>query len=544
MLLWAALPPLNWWPLAWIAPVCWLLLIQQEKLSGTRPYGAIWLASAIYWTLVLQGIRLAHWANYFGLLALAGYLGLYLPLFIAVGRMAYHRWRIPLIIAAPVVWAGTELTRGYGPLAFSVAQLAHSQVAQPLVIQVSDLFGPCTVSFVMMCAAACAVSAWPTPRRRWWPVPLLLLVALIAATLLYGRYRLQEVPPGSARPPVRVAIIQGAIDTVFEDDPERPRETLEQYTDLTVRACQQYQPLDLVLWPETMFQIDDLLVDDGIEPFIESPWNRHAIDDVRRIFQQHVNLRVRFWNEVEGGANTSPRRPTSWIFGVPTWQFGDYPSRRYNTAIMVDPQAQIVGRYYKMRPVIFGEYVPFGDVFPTLYNLFPLPNGLTPGTEPVVWNVAGLRMSPSICFEITMPQLIRSQVVELARRGEAPDVLVNLTNDGWFWGSSILDMQLNCAVFRAVELRRPLLVAANTGFSAWIDGNGTVLAKGPRRATGTLLAAVVPDGRTSWYEKWGDVPMSICVLFCLVMALHGMWRGVRGRWLRCGAISSEEASAT
>ncbi len=52
----------------------------------------------------------------------------------------------------------------------------------------------------------------------------------------------------------------------------------------------------------------------------------------------------------------------------------------------------------------------------------------------------------------------------------SPDVLVNLTNDGWFWGSSILDLQLDCAVLRAVELRRPFLVAANTGFSAWIDG--------------------------------------------------------------------------
>ena len=123
-----------------------------------------------------------------------------------------------------------------------------------------------------------------------------------------------------------------------------------------------------------------------------------------------------------------------------------------------------------------------------------------------------------------MPHLIRWQVAELDRRGEAPDVLVNLTNDGWFWGSSILDMQLNCAVFRAVEMRRPFLVAANTGFSAWIDGNGTVLAKGPRRATGTLLAEVVPDGRTSWYEKWGDVPLSICVLFCLVMALQAVAR--------------------
>ncbi len=529
LLLWASLPPLRWWPLGWLAPFCWLLLIRREQLPGRRPYCVIWLASVIYWVVLLQGIRLAHWANYIGLVALASYLGIYLPLFVAVARVAYHRWRVPLIVAAPVVWTAMELTRGYGPLAFSVALLADSQVNQPLVIQVADLLGPYTVSFVIMCVASGAVAAWPTSRRGWRLAPLLLLAVLVAATLGYGRYRLRETPPGRARPAVRVAIIQGAIDTVFEDNPERPRETLDQYTDLTVGACEQYQPLDLILWPETMFPIDDLLVADDCEPVLDAPWNRATIEDVQRIFQRHVNLRVRLWNEAEDGAIATRERPTSWIFGVPTWQFGDFPSRRYNTAILVTPQAQIVGRYFKMRPVIFGEYVPFGDVIPALYHLFPMPNGLTAGSEPVVWDVAGLRMSPSICFESTMPQLIRRQVAELSRRGATPDVLVNLTNDGWFWGSSILDLQLSCAIFRAVEMRRPLLVAANTGFSAWIDGNGTVLAQGPRRATGTLLAEVTPDGRTSWYEKWGDAPWFICVLFCLLLALDGVCHRGRAR---------------
>ena len=182
-----------------------------------------------------------------------------------------------------------------------------------------------------------------------------------------------------------------------------------------------------------------------------------------------------------------------------------------------------------MHPVIFGEYVPFGEMIPALYRLFPLPNGLTPGTEPASLRVADLRFSPSICFENTMPHLIRWQVRQLAHDGKSPDVLVNLTNDGWFWGSSILDMQLDCAVFRAVELRRPFLVAANTGFSAWIDGNGQIRAKGPRRATGTLLANVHRDGRSSMYERWGDVPVSLCALCCLAAALSGTAAGIRRR---------------
>ena len=81
-----------------------------------------------------------------------------------------------------------------------------------------------------------------------------------------------------------------------------------------------------------------------------------------------------------------------------------------------------------------------------------------------------------------MPHLIRHQVLELRERGEEPDVLVNLTNDGWFWGSSELDLHFMCGVFRAVECRKPLLIAANTGFSAWIDADGRVRKQGPRRS--------------------------------------------------------------
>ena len=98
-------------------------------------------------------------------------------------------------------------------------------------------------------------------------------------------------------------------------------------------------------------------------------------------------------------------------------------------------------------------------------------------------------------------------------------MLVNLTNDGWFWGSSELDMHLACGVFRAVECRKPLLIAANTGFSAWIDGDGRIRRQGPRRDADTLLAEVRLDPRSSWYLAHGDWPAG-----CLPGGLHCAWR--------------------
>ena len=260
--LWAALPPLRWSMLAWLAPVFWLKLIMLDRLRGRRPYVAIWLSSAVFWMAVMQGIRLAHLATYLGLVALGLYVGIYLPLFIALARHAVHRWRVPLLLAAPIAWTGVELARGYGPLGFSMATLAHTQVRQLGIIQVADLFGAYTISFIMVFVAAGVLTMLPTAQRRrqLWPALPVLLVLILAAA--YGRYRLgQEGVVHGTPHTIRVALIQGSMDTLFEDNPDRPRQTLEQYSDLTYQACSRFHPLDLVVWPESMFPVTDILVD-------------------------------------------------------------------------------------------------------------------------------------------------------------------------------------------------------------------------------------------------------------------------------------------
>src|SRR5687767_1358573 len=128
LLLWSAFPPLDLWPLAWLAPLPWLWLILLPKLPGSRPYVAIWLAGFAHWIIMLQGIRLAHPALYGGWLALSWYLAFYLAAFIALSRVAVHRLRIPIVVGAPIVWVGLELLRGYLLTGFSLGLLAHTQV--------------------------------------------------------------------------------------------------------------------------------------------------------------------------------------------------------------------------------------------------------------------------------------------------------------------------------------------------------------------------------------------------------------------------------
>jgi len=190
----------------------------------------------------------------------------------------------------------------------------------------------------------------------------------------------------------------------------------------------------------------------------------------------------------------------------------------------LEPDLYPIEVYDKMHLVMFGEYVPFADQLEWLIRLTPLSTlqvATQPGRAAKSFSLRHLKFSPNICFETIIPHLIHRQVLELKRAGSEPDVLVNLTNDGWFWGSSELDLHLICGIFRAVECRKVMLIAANTGFSAWIDGSGRVLAQGLRRACDVLLAEVVPDGRISPYLLYGDWPAGVCLVGTVFLAAYG-----------------------
>ncbi len=215
------------------------------------------------------------------------------------------------------------------------------------------------------------------------------------------------------------------------------------------------------------------------------------------------------------------------MLGIDIHHLGAGFEQHFNSAIQVTAAGRIADRYDKMHPVMFGEYIPLGWLIPGLYKMTPLAAGLTAGREAAAFDVAGCRLQPDICFENVLPQLIRRQVLELRRTGREPDVLVNLTNDGWFNGSSELDLHLLCGLFRAIECRKPMLIAANTGFSAWIDASGQVQAQGPRRDRGVIIADLLLDDRTSPYLAYGDLPAGACLLACLALAAGGLWRIVR-----------------
>jgi apolipoprotein N-acyltransferase len=542
ILLWASFPPLDWWLLAWIAPIPWILLIRREKLDGRRPYRVLWLAGFVTWMGTLHFLRLPHWATNFGWVALSGYFAFYLPLFVGLSRVAVHRLRVPVMLVAPMVWTGLELVRGHLLTGMTMACLGHTQYRWIDLIQVSDLVGAYGVSFLVMFVAACLARMYPMasssadvpalPSRgvgrrvlaTLWP--LLPAAALLAAVLLYGRQRTDTNPP-TAGP--RIALIQGSIDVEFPnaatfDERKRLHEewcdrVYSQHLQLSREAIQACPDVDLLVWPESMFPWGIFTFDPSVS---KPPAFRGTEVEFRTLLQELAE------DGPDNMIETASALRVPLLVGTNVTHLGVDRERTCTSAVHVSREGKVLGQYDKIHLVMFGEYMPFVEWFPWLQNFTPLTGNATPGDRFVAIDVRGVRVAPSICYENVLSHFIRRQVNALAAEGREPDVLINLTNDGWFWGSSELDLHLMCGVFRAVECRKPFLVAANTGFSAWIDGDGRIIQQGPRRDNAFLIAQPRLDRRHSWYLEHGDWFAGACLAGCLLLGVVGLRARVGG----------------
>jgi len=547
-------PPADLWPLAWLAPLPWLALVTAPAFrsggdrttpdaasTGARgwrirapeglPWLAAWCGGLAYWLPAIHWLRLPHPATAIGWVLLACYLACYLPLFLWVARRLVQRWRWPLVPAAGVAWVACEQTRGSLLGGFTFAGLGHTQWRWTTLIQLADAVGEVGVGGIVMAAAA-GVAACLAAARGLEPVrraagEAVLAAGLVAATLAYGSWRLSTAP-APAGPPLDVLLVQGSIDTELKHDPAAAADVLAHYDELTLAGLadpERSERPDLIVWPETMWRWGLVEVDPA-EPLPAAVLDEllgPAVGDEPAADRQARGREAVARQRLDALATYARRYGTTWIVGLDRQRITPAAAagaEHYNAALVLAADGRPLACYDKMFPVMFGEYVPLGERFPVLYRLTPLPAGLTAGAAPVAVEVAGYELAPTICYETALPGGIRSIVRRLAAAGDRPDVLVNLTNDGWFWGSSELDMHLAAGIFRAVEVRTPLVIAANTGFSAAIDGSGRLLARGPRRDTATLRVAVRRDGRWSPWLAGGTLPAAATLAIVPLLAVE------------------------
>jgi apolipoprotein N-acyltransferase len=520
LLMWAAQPPLALAWLAWIAPVPWLMLVRADEMPGRRPYRALWLAGFIYWLAAIQWLRLAHPAVYVGWFVLSAYLAVYLPVFVAIARVAVHRFRVPLWLAAPVAWTGLELARAHLFTGFLMGSLAHTQVRNTILIQVSDLVGEYGVDFLIMAVAAAITSVILPPRKYFAVVPA---AVLLASVLVYGNRQLDRthanVDKAVTPRTVRIALIQGNSLPDWEYVPAKQLEIMEEYVGLSRDALAKAKqtgdgrPPDLVVWPETTFRTGLREVDANLRwPPLATQTPEEYVAAGPRDLASLVEL---LKTPVLVGTDRLH------LIADPTAPVKKPRFQAYNSSTLVDRNGKIVGTYDKSHLVMFGEYIPFAKWFPNLYRLSPITAGTEEGDGPKALCIGGVCYSPNICYETAIPHVIRDQVATLTAENDQPDVMVNITNDAWYWGSSELDMHLACSVFRAIETRTPMVVAANGGISAWIDAEGVIRTESPRQQPDVIIADVELNAanKPTVYVATGDWFAGACVACDVCIAM-------------------------
>ncbi len=539
LLLWLSFAPAQFSFLAWIAPIGWLSFIGREKL-GRREYLHLWLSGSLFWLGTLEGIRLAYWPLYLGWVALSLYLAVYVPLFVGLTRGLVKR-KVPLALAGPLIWVGLEFVRSYMITGFCANMLAHTQVPHPWVIQIADQFGAYGISFVVMSVAVGTFEA--SQFRRSLPAPsepetsspngsgrlaLLLPGILLGGTLAYGQYKVSEGDALAAErePLLRVLLVQENTPTMFDVTEETVMSSWLNYLDATRREASKHGGADLVVWPESTFTAGVPWVEpelpDKLPSADGSPMERAGA--VTFIDKTMREIAFRFSQVGEAGAGVdlgtnAEAKKSHLLLGCDSLRIEPDRIHRFNSALCVNSFGELIGKYDKVHRVMFGEYFPLGSLLQFLREMF---STIDAGNAPKSFDVEGVLVSPNICFESMMPRVIQRQVAQLADNNAAPDLLVNLSNDSWFHGSAMLDHHLACSILVAVENRRPLVAAANSGISAEIDGCGRVVQRTEKYAVTGLLAEPKADGRGGLVQSLG-YPLGWAGLLAVLIASVLIW---------------------
>ncbi len=474
--------------LAWVALIP--LLVALEGASNRTAFRIGMTCGFSAYTVILYWINIVithyghlPWAVSIPLyLLLAGWLALFYGLAVLVAR-AGEQAGLKTALTLPIAWVAFDFIRSFLLSGFPWAMLGHSQFRTLPLIQIADITGVYGITLLIVLSNVVLYRVLRALSGARVPYPVksavIMIIALIA-TLFYGFDRLNKQETSNDKP-LRVALIQGNIDQDVKWSPAFQEQTLAIYERLTRQAVK--EPVDLVVWPESAV------------PFF---------------FQDELNQAER----VKGLAR---ELAVNLLIGSPAHELRNGQRTFLNSAFLISPQGETVGRSDKMHLVPFGEYVPLGRYFPFISKLVVGIGDFSSGENVHSLPVAQTRIGTLVCFEGIFPELAREYVRTGAR------VLVNITNDAWFGRSSAPYQHLSIAAFRAVETRTPLIRAANTGITAIIDHNGHISTMTALFEEGFRTGEIKPGSGDSLYLKFGDAPAWLCVLLTIGFALQA-WR--------------------
>lgn len=481
--------------LGWFALVPLFVVFHLQTEAG-RPGRTVWygILYGVLFTLIGN-----FWLGTFNLISLQavgviflGFYALFMPVLAASLGLAGKSPVRPLLI--PLGWTAFELARSSGFLGYPWLLVAHSQYRVVPLIQIAELGGVWLVSFVVLLVNSLAAELFLRWLKGGGAHRGTILRILLVLAVSFGTGAVLQLIPVPSRGDVRLALVQQNSDPRKHEYP-RTLESLRTLTDATL----QYEP-DMVIWSETAFV-------PNIRRWSQEDPRRYSLARLVGEFLEYLDT-VDTWL-ITGNDDYSR---------VLDDDGREVERHNYNAAVLFDPHSNRRETYHKIKLVPFTEYFPFEEQLPWVHSMlldFDVAFW-TPGTERTVFEHELFRFSTPICFEDVFPGEVRA----FAREGM--EVIVNLTNDYWSLQEVAAQQHFVAALFRTVELRRPMVRSTASGVTSHIDAHGRIVATVPQYSEQYLIADVaIPDGsRVTLYERWGDwFPWFAAVLLVGLVAL-------------------------
>ncbi len=317
---------------------------------------------------------------------------------------------------------------------------------------------------------------------------LTLTMAAIVGVLTFGLRASQVSPPTK---PLRVAAVQSNVPQNQKFDPQFTTKILDKFRRLSEIALRSNPPPDLLIWPESSMP----------GPVLTEPESNKFVMDLAASAESDLLL----------GTIDEENRDV------------------YNAALLISDGGERVQVYRKVHLVPFGEYVPGRNRVPLLARIVgdQVPGDFSAGREYTVFSLTNndVQVAPLICFEDTIGELVR-QFVLPTETNPGANLLVDITNDGWFLHSAGSHQHLANAIFQCVETRRPMVRAANTGVTCFVNQSGRITQvlrdeSGSTFTEGVLTGEinVSTEHELTFYARHGELFAKSCVVITLVAIL-------------------------
>jgi apolipoprotein N-acyltransferase len=469
--------------LAWVALVPLFYSIEGKGLFHSFKLGfltgIIFFLGILYWIivavhtygnvpLILSGLIL---------LLLLLYLSLFLGAFTFLYQLIQIRLGFRTILFAPLLWVSLEYLRSFFLTGFPWANLGHSQYLNLPFIQMADITGVYGLSFVILLVNTTLYGVPHQWQKKTFPFQeVSITVIVLLGFLVYGYGKMKAVDRQMIQShPLKIGLVQGNIDQSIKWDKSFQKETLKIYEKLSFKVAEG-KP-DLIIWPETA------------TPFF--------FQDAKE-YQPFV-------------LDIPKKTETFLLFGTPSYKIEKGKVNHYNSAYLVSPSGDLIGKYDKIHLVPFGEYVPLSNLLFFIGSLGEGIGNFKSGKEIFNFSLPQGKFGVLICFEIIFPDLCRKFV----KRGA--DFLVTITNDAWFGKTSAPYQHFAIATFRAIENRVFIARAANTGISGLIDPLGRVMKQGGIFKEETMSGTIRLLKNKAFYTLYGDVFAWICSGFSILL---------------------------